>query len=126
MHLLIILIESETHIRTTLCEKLERDGYTSLPASNDVDGLRMIKLHRPHLIICNYCLPYSSALELCQQLSEDESTRSIPVIVMISGGYYLFEKQRLSSIKATIMKPFSPRQLLEVIKGVLNQEGVPA
>lgn len=78
----ILFIEDEAALQKTLGSFLKKEGFEVLAASNGEDGLRLAKAKAPQLILLDLILPRRDGFEVLKALKEDETTTSIPVIVL--------------------------------------------
>jgi two-component system cell cycle response regulator DivK len=71
----------------------------------------------PDLIIMDIQLPKLSGLEATRQLRADPATAAIPIIVITSFALAGDEgKAREAGAAAYLAKPYSPRELLQMIR----------
>jgi two-component system, sensor histidine kinase and response regulator len=76
-----ILVVDDQPINVQLLKrKLERAGLAVVTASNGLEALEQVKVHRPDLILLDLMMPDMDGIEVCQRLQERSDTRSIPVI----------------------------------------------
>lgn len=76
----ILLIEDFTDIREGTAELLELEGYHVITASNGKEGLELIKLAPPDLIICDMRMPEMDGLTLLAHLGMNTGLKKIPFI----------------------------------------------
>ena len=75
---------------------------------------------RPDLVITDIQMPYMTGIELSRELAADESTASIPVIILTARGYALSsEDLQARNVCEVLSKPFSPRSLIELVSNTL-------
>jgi two-component system phosphate regulon response regulator PhoB len=66
-------------------------------------------------------MPYMSGLELCTKLRAGKTTSAIPAVMLTARGYALDpDDLAKTNIKTVMSKPFSPRQVLEKVKELLE------
>ena len=78
----IIVVDDEIDIRIFISTLVETNGYKSLVAKDGEEGLKMIKEHKPDLIILDVMMPKESGLKLYRELKSDETTKHIPIIMV--------------------------------------------
>jgi two-component system, OmpR family, KDP operon response regulator KdpE len=76
---LILVIEDDRQIRRFLKTTLVSNGYQFLEATNANEGLRLVGLQHPDLIILDLGLPDIDGLEVTRQLREWTTT---PIIIL--------------------------------------------
>ena len=119
----ILIVDDEAHILQVLSLKLGNAGYEVFAAEDGEEALEVVAQKRPDLVITDFQMPYVTGLELCQALAADETTRSIPVLMLTARGYSLHEDDlKTGNIRHVIHKPFSPRAILEMVNDLLDME----
>jgi two-component system, OmpR family, phosphate regulon response regulator PhoB len=119
----IVIVDDEESIRTLVQATLEGPDCHVLLAANGHEALQMARNEQPHAIVLDWMMPMMSGLEFLRQLTADPAVSHIPVVMLTAMG---LEKDRDAAIKAGakafLMKPFSPLQLVGVVREtVANQ-----
>lgn len=118
----IAIIEDNEAISGFLCD-LFQDDYYCVCANNGEDGLRICNELHPDLIITDIMMPQMDGMKMCESLRNNNSTSSIPIIVLTAVDdkrYELFSvKYR---IDAFITKPFDSTFLLRRAKGLIEKK----
>lgn len=120
---LILIADDEAPIRMVVGEKLRSSGFEVQEAPDGEEALEKAIARRPRLIVTDLQMPYMSGLDLAQRISADPRTASIPMILLTARGHVL--NQSLlegTSIRKIMSKPFSARELVNVIAQLLQQE----
>ena len=78
----ILIIEDDPSLRDTLRIHLSSAGYSVRVAADATEAIRAILAGVPDLILSDISLPYMDGFELLEVLRRDESTRSVPVILL--------------------------------------------
>jgi len=61
-------------------------------------------------------------MELCLKLRSDEKTKAIPAIMLTARGFDIEPQEMIDAgLAAVLAKPFSPREVLEKVSGLLNE-----
>ena len=85
------------------------------------DGLELVKLERPDLVVLDLMMPEMDGYEVCRRLRKEND---IPIIILTAR---VEENDMLIGLELGaddyITKPFSPRQLIARIKTVLRRVG---
>lgn len=90
-------------------------------AANGEEGIHLAKQQLPALILLDFLLPDMDGEEVCRQLSQDESTRNIPIILMSSSAAEIRDvEQRFDSVVRSVAKPFTPEVLSSSVSFVLR------
>ncbi|MCM0590139.1 MAG: response regulator [Gloeotrichia echinulata IR180] len=111
----ILVIEHDFLLLELLEEWLILHGFCALIAMTSQEGYELTRLEEPDIILCNYRLPDANGLELRQRIQQNLEIE-IPFILMTEAEVenipnwhnYLHDKEIL-------LKPFSPKLLLQVL-----------
>jgi DNA-binding response OmpR family regulator len=109
-----LVIEDNPDIKEVLGYILKDDGHEVISCSDgtSLDSLNTIK---PDIILMDDILSGIRGSELCRRLKNDDSTKSIPVI-LISAMPNLPDTASSCNADAYIEKPFNIDHLIEVVK----------
>jgi two-component system phosphate regulon response regulator PhoB len=117
----VLVVDDEPHIRHMLDFKLSRAGFSVLTASHGQEAFELACAHGPDLVVTDYQMPGGDGLELCTRLRSTPQTAAIPALMLTARGYKLPQSDlEKTNIKALLSKPFSPNQLLGVIREQLG------
>ena len=121
MEELILIVDDEEQIRTTLRGILRDEGFRTLEAESGEGVLDLVVQHQPRLVILDIWMPHVDGIALLEQLQVQDA--SLPVIV-ISGHGTIETAVRATKLGATdfIEKPFSLETLLRSIHRALGTE----
>lgn len=110
----ILVAEDEARISRLLKMYLERESFIVTVADNGVDALELALNERFDLIILDVLMPGRNGFSV---LEEVRKTQDTPVIMLSAKGEAA-DLQRGSELGANeyILKPFSPRDVVEKIK----------
>jgi two-component system phosphate regulon response regulator PhoB len=123
MSSLILIVEDEHDLLSTLEYNLEREGYQTRCASTGSQGLELAQLRPvPDLVILDVMLPDISGTEICRKLRSNDKTRHVPVVMLTARGE---EIDRVVGFEVGaddyVTKPFSVRELVLRIRAVLRR-----
>ncbi len=117
----ILVIDDELGIVQVLAIKLRKAGFEVLTAMDGEEGADAARTHRPDIILTDHQMPYVTGTEMCRDLLNDTSTADIPVIILTARGHSLDDGDRsLANVRRVLSKPFSPREVLEIIEEILT------
>lgn len=114
----IILVSAEDiDFYLLLDHVLKSEGFETCLASDVEETVEIAVERNPHTIVLD-CRPASfSAAETCARLKEDDRTRAIPVVALISQGA---EKEHIELLKSGVddafTRPISPAQLIDNLR----------
>ena len=80
-HTLLIAEDSAVQ-RVVLQRLLKRSGYHLLSAKDGLEGLALVRIHRPSLVISDITMPNMDGYALCQAIKQDPDLRHIPVLLL--------------------------------------------
>jgi two-component system cell cycle response regulator DivK len=78
----LLLVEDNEMNRDMLSRRLQRKGYEVVIAVNGIEALEAVKTENPELILMDLSLPEMDGWEATRRLKADETTSSIPLIVL--------------------------------------------
>lgn len=123
MNKLILIVEDESDLVANLEYNLGQEGYatrSALSGAQALDALRQTP--KPDLVLLDLMLPDISGVELCRQIRNDDTTRSIPVLMLTARGE---ELDRITGFEAGaddyVIKPFSVRELKLRIQAIMRR-----
>ena len=78
----ILITDDEEPIRELIKYNVEKSGFETVCAENAIQAVQFSRLEKPGLILLDLMLPDMSGLDVCRILKGDDSTRSIPIIMV--------------------------------------------
>lgn len=120
---LILIVDDERDLVSTLEYNLEQEGYATRVAYNGEQAIAQSQqLPLPDLVLLDLMLPDMSGTEICRRLKSGEETRGIPVVMLTARGD---EIDRVVGFEVGaddyVVKPFSVRELLLRVRAVLRR-----
>lgn len=117
----ILVVDDEAHIVHVVCLKLRNAGFDVRTASDGEEALELAIQQPPDLIITDLQMPYLDGLQMCERLKKNPSTSEIPAIMLTARGHALAQSDlQKTNIRKVMSKPFSPREVLEIVDGILG------
>ena len=111
------MIEDQIDLRDVLRTLLTGSGYAVTEAADGQDGVEKAKSVRPDLILMDIQLPVLDGYEATRQIKAQPNLTGTPIIAISSFAMKGDEeKARSSGCDHYITKPYSPIQLLKVIR----------
>jgi CheY-like chemotaxis protein len=78
----IFVVEDQTELRESICEELERAGFSTVGASHGERALTL--LHRvgprPALMLLDLLLPHKDGWEVVASMKADPMLRDVPIV----------------------------------------------
>ena len=111
----ILIADDESHILNVISLKLRNAGYAVIVASDGGEALKRARQDPPDMLITDFHMPVLSGIELCLRLRSHEGMR-LPAILLTARGSELSPAElEACGIVEVVSKPFSPRQLLDMV-----------
>ena len=122
----ILVVDDEPDAVELIEFNLKAAGYDVVVAMDGAEALKKARAHLPSLIILDVMLPELEGTEVCKALRRDPNTAGIPIIMLTAKAA---EIDRVLGLELGaddyVTKPFSPRELLLRIKGLLRRGAAP-
>jgi len=121
----ILLIDDDDDIRDVLTFALKAAGFSVRQAANGNIGLAEHRKKPADLIITDLLMPEREGIETIRELRK--SDRDVPVIVITGGGPMppdaLIDLAGTLGATTGFAKPFSVKELIEAVRGLLDDAG---
>ena len=116
----ILIADDEPNIVTALEFLLARGGYEVLIARDGDEALKTLESARPDLVLLDIMMPVKSGYEICKRIRERPEWAHIKVVMLSAKGRDAEVNKGLAmGADLYVTKPFSTRELMEQIKGLL-------
>lgn len=117
----IVVAEDEPHIRELIAISLRRAGHEVEQAEDGESAIALLQANPPDLLICDVMMPGLSGYEVAKRLASDPRTAAIPILMLSAMGQTRDIDEGLASgAHAYVVKPFSPRELVERVNQILQ------
>ncbi len=117
----LLIIDDDAHLRESLAEVLELDGFECHQAGAAKEGISAAQKIEPDVVIMDIQLPDSSGFQICQELRK----RSKTVILIMMTGRFLSSEEKKQGFELGadeyITKPFDLAELSARIKQLLSR-----
>ena len=117
----ICIVDDDPDVCELVEYKLVQNGHVVLSATNGQDALRLVPEASPALVLLDVMMPGLSGFEVLEQLRASAATRELPII-MLTAKAQDADAERGYALGANdyVLKPFSPRELLNRINVQLS------
>ena len=120
----ILIADDEPNIVTALEYLLQRRGYEVQTARNGEEALQRVESHRPDLVLLDVMMPLRSGYEVCRSIRERPELAGTKIVMLSAKGRDAEVTKGLAlGADLYVTKPFSTRELLEKIEGLLAAGG---
>ena len=119
----ILVVEDQEDLRGVLRDLLTGSGYAVIEAGDGEAGVAKAKSDRPDLILMDIQMLVIDGYEATRRIKVDPALKPIPIIAVSSFAMKGDEeKARAAGCDHYVTKPYSPMQLLGVIRGFLGEQ----
>ena len=117
----LLVIDDDAHLRESLAEVLELDGFKCAQAGTAKEGIETAKKYDPRVVIMDIQLPDSSGFQICQTLRK----ASREVILIMMTGRFLSAEEKTQGFQLGadeyMTKPFDLQELSIRIRQLLSR-----
>jgi len=116
----ILIVEDQEDLRGVLRTLLGGSGYEVIEAADGQAGVAKAQSERPDLILMDIQLPVLDGYDATRQIRANPNLEATPIIAVSSFAMKGDEeKARAAGCNHYVTKPYSPMQLLRIIRGFL-------
>ncbi|MBM3871173.1 MAG: response regulator transcription factor [Verrucomicrobia bacterium] len=118
----ILVVDDEPDAVELVEFNLKNAGFEVITAADGAEALKQARAALPDLVVLDLMLPEVDGLEVCKLLRRDAATAGIPIIMLTAKAA---EIDRVLGLELGaddyLTKPFSPRELMLRVKGLLRR-----
>ena len=121
----VVVADDDRDICELVKLQLSRHGFQVFIAENGETALELINLHRPVVALLDIMMPKLSGLDVARRVRADPATSQVGIVLFSARSTFGLEDD-VDDIGADdyIAKPFSPQDLLQRIKGVIDRRQI--
>ena len=116
----VLVVDDDPVIVRLLEVNFEMEGFQVISAVDGFDGVEKARAELPDIIVSDVMMPKLNGLELCVAIKADQTTTSIPVVLLSA-------KAQVADIRAGldagaddyVTKPFEPLDLIDRVNKLL-------
>lgn len=116
----ILVVEDDAAVARSLCQGLEREGYSVVWADTAAGAVRRAREDNPHLVLLDVRLPDGSGFDVCRMIREDGLR--MPVIILTVQDE---EVDKIVGLEVGaddyLTKPYRLRELLARVRAQLRR-----
>src|ERR1700712_4142779 len=112
---LIVIAEDEYMLAEMLADFLRDEGHEVAMAPHGVAALKLLEEKEPDLLISDYMMPLMTGEGLATAVRKHSCLRKLPIL-LLSGAQSHLGRSRPDLFNAVLQKPYTPDQLLEVVR----------
>jgi len=115
----ILIVEDDPNTSALVSTYLEREGFKTFAAYDGAEAIRVARLKKPGFIILDIMLPETDGWEVCRELRKFSD---VPILMLTAREEEIDRVLGLSlGADDYVVKPFSPRELVERVKAILRR-----
>jgi len=119
----ILVVKDKEDLRGVLRDLLTGSGYTVIEAADGEAGVAKARSEHPELILMDIQMPVIDGYEATRRIKVDPALKPIPIVAVSSFAMKGDEeKARAAGADHYVTKPYSPMQLLRLIRGFLGDK----
>jgi twitching motility two-component system response regulator PilH len=115
----VLVVDDSPTDRQHLTDILAKSGYNVTTAASAEEGIAKVKQSKPDLVLMDVVLPGHNGYQATRELSKDEATKGIPVIICTSKSQETDKVWGMrQGARDYIVKPVSGSELLKKISAL--------
>lgn len=115
----ILIIEDDRNTAALISTYLEREGFTTCKVHDGAEALELARRKSPGFVILDIMLPNVDGWEICRELRK---LSDVPILMLTAREEEIDRVLGLSlGADDYVIKPFSPRELVERVKAILRR-----
>ena len=112
----IMIVDDSASLRQVVAIALKGAGYDVVEACDGKDALSKLDGRKLHLVISDVNMPNMDGISFVKQMKTMASYKFAPVIMLTTeAGDGKKAEGRAAGVKAWVVKPFQPTQMLEAV-----------
>ena len=118
----VLIIDDDPSLRRLVQVVFERDGFDVSVANEGSEGVHLALMSPPNIVILDIMMEGLHGFEVCKMLRANSSMRRTAIII-VSGKSYKPDIDKAMELGADsyVVKPFSPKELLEIAVQHMNE-----
>ncbi len=120
----VLVVEDEPSIVDSLSFLMKQAGFAVQVARDGDTALRVLESQIPDLILLDVMLPRRDGFDVCRAIRANPDWRRVKIIMLTAKGRDLDRRKGLElGADDYITKPFSTREIVERVRGLLGLDG---
>jgi CheY-like chemotaxis protein len=118
---LVLIADDDADILALVKAVLERSGHEVVAVRDGAEALASVGARKPDLAVLDIAMPEVDGLEVLRRLRADATTSDLPVVLLSARAQEADVKRGFAiGASAYLKKPFSPRELSELVAELLR------
>ena len=120
----VLLVEDNYMNKVLVREILKLNGYDIIEAASGTEGLKMLALESPDIVLMDLHLPEMDGITATRIIKADERNSHIPVLALTASAMKGEEHKLIDKgFDGYVAKPFDVKKLLEAITESIKAKG---
>lgn len=116
----ILIVDDSDSLREVVGIALKNAGYEVIEGADGQEGLKQLDGKKVHLIISDVNMPNMNGIEMVKKIKEMPDYKFTPIIMLTTeSGDDMKEEGRSAGVKAWMVKPFKPEQMLDAVSKLI-------
>ncbi len=120
----ILIVEDDVFLKSIMVQKLDKENFEVIEASDGKEGLEKIKSEKPDLVLLDLYMPETDGFQLLEEIknSPDEEIRKIPIIITsnFSQEEDMKRTKELGAVDYMVKAHFTPEEIIEKARSFLE------
>ena len=117
----VLIAEDEPSIVTSLEFLMRGCDYEVRVARDGEEALRLAEEFRPDVLLLDVMMPLCNGFEVCRRIRGNPATRGVRIVMLTAYGRDAeIERGLALGADAYITKPFSNKELMAKVRGLLS------
>ncbi|PLX70589.1 MAG: response regulator [Denitrovibrio sp.] len=113
----VLIADDELRLRKVVSLHLKKSGFEVIEAGNGKQAIDIAQECMPDVIVLDVMMPEMTGLEACKALKALPELTSVPIILLTAmADSEDVKKGHEAGADAYLTKPFSPKELIDIIK----------
>jgi len=114
----VLIVEDELNLQKAIGDKVQREGWKSIVASNGEEGLRAVMQEKPDIVLLDIIMPIMDGLTMLKELRK---ISNVPVLILTNlyDEKKLIESFRAGSFDYLVKSNYSLNEVIDKVKEAL-------
>jgi len=116
----ILIVDDSDSLREVVGIALKNAGYEVIEGADGQEGLNQLDGKKIHLIISDVNMPNMNGIEMVKKIKDMSAYKFTPIIMLTTeSGEDMKDEGRSAGVKAWMVKPFKPEQMLDAVSKLI-------
>lgn len=118
----VLIVEDDKILSKMYALKFKNSGFDTEVAHNGKEGLDLMKIHHPELVLMDLMMPIMDGFAALTEAKKDPLIKNIPVIVLtnLSMAEDVSRAIKLGAIECIVKSNLTPTQIVDKVKEIIK------